>query len=90
MPTFYYSDKILLIVITYVNHSKNIHKFSLVKFLLSLRASASAFAPSSPILLPPKIMKKEKNNRLILAIININKNFVWIIKIILQINIKTL
>ena len=43
MPTFDYSDKIIVIV--YVNYCKNVHSSSDVKFLLSLSASASAFAP---------------------------------------------
>ena len=46
-----------------------------VRFLFSLSASASAFAPSTPILLLSKVMTKLKNNRLILAIINKNRNF---------------
>ena len=70
MSTFYYSD----IIIIYVNNNKNIHRLRWAKFLLSFSASASAFAPSSPILLLSKIiMTKWKNNRLIIAII-INEN----------------
>ena len=45
--TFYYSD----IIIIYGNNSKNIHRLRLAKLLLSFSASASAYAPSSPILL---------------------------------------
>ena len=52
MPTFYYSD----LIIIYVNNSKNIRRLRSVKFLLILNAFASALAPSSPILLPPKII----------------------------------
>ena len=87
MPTFYYSD----IIIIYGNNSKSIPRLRSVKFLLILSTSARTFAPSSPILFSPKIiMKKWKNNRLIIAIIiNENIKFVWTIKIIIQINIKT-
>ena len=66
MLTYCYSG----IIIIYVNNSKNIHRLRWDKFLLSFSASASAFAPSAPILLLPKIiMAKWKNNRLIIAII---------------------
>ena len=56
MQTFYYSDKIILII--YVFNSKNLLRSSWVKYLLSLRASANAFAPSVPISLSSKIMAK--------------------------------
>ena len=59
IPTYYYSD----IIIIYVNNSKNIPSYRLVKFLLSLSTSASAFVPSVPISLPSNIiMTKWKNN----------------------------
>ena len=51
-----------------------------VKFLLSFSASASPFAPSTPILFPSKVMTKQNNYRLTIAIINKNINFVWNIK----------
>ena len=77
MPTYYYSE----IIIIYVNNSNNIHSVRLVKFLLSLSASASAFAPFTPISFCSKIiMTKWKNNRLIIAIINKQKTFVWTLK----------
>ena len=47
MLTFYYFDEIILMI--YVNYSKNMPRSRSVKLLLSLSASASAFAPSSPI-----------------------------------------
>ena len=46
-PTLDYSARIIVII--YVNNSKNIHNLSLVKFLLSFSASASAFAPFAQI-----------------------------------------
>ena len=55
---FSYSDRIIIIIC--VNNSKNILRLRTVKFLLTLIASASAFAPSSPILLLPKTMTKLK------------------------------
>ena len=64
MQTFYYSDR--TIVIIYVNYSKNIPRLRLLKFLLSLSASANALAPSKPISLSPKIMTKWVNNRLLI------------------------
>ena len=85
MSAFNYSDRIIVIIC--VNNCKNIHRLRLVKFLFSLSTSASAFAPSTQISFRPKIMTKWKNNRLIIAIINKNRNFVWII--IIKINIKT-
>ena len=57
MPTFYYFDFKIIVIICVIN-SKDILRLSLVKFLLSLSASASAFTPSSPILLQSKIMAK--------------------------------
>ena len=42
----------------YVNNSKNIPSAKSVNLVLSLRALPSAFAPSSQILLFPKIMAK--------------------------------
>ena len=74
MPTSYYSNKIIVII--YENISKNIPRLRSAKFLLSLSASASAFAPSAPIELPTKIIRIWKNNRLFIAIINKNRNFV--------------
>ena len=41
---FYYSDGITVILIT-IKKSKILLRSSILKFLLSLRASASAFAP---------------------------------------------
>ena len=78
----------IIIVIIYANNSINILRSSFFKFLLSLSAHASAFAPSASILFPPKIMRKWKNNRLLLAIIIKNTKFVWILKIIIYINIR--
>ena len=71
MPTFDYSDKIIVMI--YVKYSNYIPRLSLVKFLFSLSASASAIEPSSPIIFLPKIMRKCKNNQLIIGIINKNK-----------------
>ena len=74
MPTFDLSDKI--IVIFYVSNSKNILRLRVFKLLLSLSASASASAPSAPISLLSKIMRKWKNNRLVIAIKNKKINFI--------------
>ena len=87
IPTFNCADKI--IVIFYVNICKNIHRLRFYKLLLSLSPSASAFAPSSLILFFTKIIIKSKNNRLFIAIINKNRIFVWTLKLIIQMNIKT-
>ena len=84
MHTFYYSDRIIVIIIG--NNSKNIHRLRSVKCLLSASASASAFPPSTPILFHPKVVIKWKNNRLIIVIINKNRNFVQTFKIIIHIN----
>ena len=54
MQPFYYPDRIVEII--YVKNNKNILKLRLLKFVLSLSASASALIPSTPILLFPKIM----------------------------------
>ena len=49
LHTFYYSDRIIVII--YVNNSKNMPRLMSVKLVLTLSASARALAPSSPILL---------------------------------------
>ena len=56
MPTFDHIDKIIVII--YVNNIKNKPRLSSVKLLLSLSASDSAFAPSTPILFVSKIITK--------------------------------
>ena len=61
--------------IFYKYYNKNLLRLSEVRFLLNLRASASAIAPSEHIRLDSKIMAKWKNNGLIREIINIHKNF---------------
>ena len=73
MTTFYFSDRIIVII--WGNNSNKIHRSRLVKFSFNLSASASTSAPSEPILLQSKKMTKCKINRLIIAIINKNKNF---------------
>ena len=65
MQAFYYSDRIIVII--YVNNSKNIPRSRLVKFLLSFSASTSALAPSTPISLKTKIMIKWLNYRLLIG-----------------------
>ena len=57
MTTFGYSDRIIVIFIC-VNNCKNKLRLLPVKFLLSMSTSASAFAPSLPILFCTKIMTK--------------------------------
>ena len=54
MPTFYYSDRIRIIIC--LNNTKSLPRFISVKFLLNLSASANTFAPVTPSQLPPKIL----------------------------------
>ena len=68
---------------------KNKRRLRTAKVLLNLSASAIALAPSTPISLLPKIMTKCINNRFLISIIKKNRNLVRILKIIIQINIKT-
>ena len=70
----YYSDRTILIIC--VNNIKNLPRSRIIKVLLNLSISANAFALSTPILLFSKIRTKCKNNRLIIVIINKNRNFV--------------
>ena len=81
MPTFDYTDKIIVII--QVNYNKNIHRERFVNFLLSQSAFPSAFAPSAPIQLLSKIIRIWMNNQQFIAIINKNRNFFWILRIII-------
>ena len=70
------------------NNCINLPRSISLKFWFNENASASAFAPSTPILLFSIIITKCKYNWLISFIKNKHWNYVLLIKIIIKLKIK--